>query len=126
MATAQLDSAALRELTGAFSGDLIQPGDGGYDEHRKVWNGSIDRHPALIARCAGTDDVIAAIRFARQTGLPLAVRGGGHSFPGHSVCDGGVVLDMGALTGVEVDPDAKTAKAQAGALLGQLLSLIHI
>ena len=120
MATAQLDSAALRELTGAFSGDLIQPGDGGYDEHRKVWNGSIDRHPALIARCAGTDDVIAAIRFARQTGLPLAVRGGGHSFPGHSVCDGGVVLDMGALTGVEVDPDAKTAKAQAGALLGQL------
>jgi len=120
VATAQLDSAALRELTGAFSGDLIQPGDGGYDEHRKVWNGSIDRHPALIARCAGTDDVIAAIRFARQTGLPLAVRGGGHSFPGHSVCDGGVVLDMGALTGVEVDPDAKTAKAQAGALLGQL------
>jgi len=120
VATAQLDSAALRELTGAFSGDLIQPGDGGYDEHRKVWNGSIDRHPALIARCAGTDDVIAAIRFARQTGLPLALRGGGHSFPGHSVCDGGVVLDMGALTGVEVDPDAKTAKAQAGALLGQL------
>ena len=120
MATAQLDSAALRELTGAFSGDLIQPGDGGYDEHRKVWNGSIDRHPALIARCAGTGDVIGAIRFARQTGLPLAVRGGGHSFPGHSVCDGGVVLDMGALTGVEVDPEAKTAKAQAGALLGQL------
>ena len=120
MATAQVDSAALRELTGAFSGDLIQPEDAGYDEHRKVWNGSIDRHPALIARCTGTDDVIGAIRFARQSGLPLAVRGGGHSFPGHSVCDGGVVLDMGALTGVEVDPAARTAKAQAGALLGQL------
>jgi len=115
-----VDSAALRELTGAFSGDLIQPEDAGYDEHRKVWNGSIDRHPALIARCTGTDDVIGAIRFARQSGLPLAVRGGGHSFPGHSVCDGGVVLDMGALTGVEVDPAARTAKAQAGALLGQL------
>ncbi len=120
MATAQLDSAALRELTSAFRGELVQPGDAGYDEHRKVWNGSIDRHPALIARCAGTEDVIGAIRFARQTGLPLAVRGGGHSFPGLSVCDGGVVVDMGALTDVKVDPDARTATAQAGVLLGQL------
>ena len=120
MATAQLDPAAVKELTASFQGELVQPGDAGYDEHRKVWNGSIDRHPALIARCAGTDDVIGAIRFARQTGLPLAVRGGGHSFPGLSVCDGGVVLDMGALTAVEVDPEAKTAKAQAGTLLGQL------
>jgi FAD/FMN-containing dehydrogenase len=120
MATAQHDPSALRELTGSFRGQLVQPGDATYDEHRKVWNGSIDRRPAVIARCAGTDDVIAAIRFAQQTGLSLAVRGGGHSFPGHSVCDGGVVIDMGALTGVEVDPDARTAKAQAGALLGQL------
>jgi FAD/FMN-containing dehydrogenase len=120
MATAQLDPSALRDLTGSFKGELIQPGDSGYDEHRKVWNGSIDRHPALIARCSGTDDVIAAIRFAQQTELPLAVRGGGHSFPGLSVCDGGVVLDMGALTGVSVDPDARTATAQAGVLLGQL------
>ncbi len=120
MATAQLDPAAVKELTASFQGELVQPGDAGYDEHRKVWNGSIDRHPALIARCAGTEDVIGAIRFARQTGLPLAVRGGGHSFPGLSVCDGGVVLDMGALTAVEVDPEAKTAKAQAGTLLGQL------
>ena len=120
MATAQLDPGALRELTGSFRGDLIQPADAGYDEHRKVWNGSIDRHPALIARCSGTDDVIAATRFAKQTELPLAVRGGGHSFPGHSVCDGGVVIDMGALNGVSVDPEARTATAQAGALLGQL------
>ena len=120
MATAQLDPAALKELTASFQGEIVQPGDGSYDEHRKVWNGSIDRHPALIARCGGTEDVIGAIKFARQTGLPLAVRGGGHSFPGHSVCDGGVVLDMGALTGVKVDPEARTAKAQAGVLLGQL------
>src|SRR5918992_234569 len=109
MATAQLDPAALRELQSGFRGELIEPTEAGYAEHRKVWNGSIDRHPALIARCAGNDDVIAAIRFARQTGLPLAVRGGGHSFPGHSVCDRGVVVDMSGLTGVSVDPDARTA-----------------
>jgi FAD/FMN-containing dehydrogenase len=120
MATAQLDPAALKELSASFRGEIVQPGDGGYDEHRKVWNGSIDRHPALIARCAGDDDVVAAIRFAQQTELPLAVRGGGHSFPGHSVCDGGVVIDMSRLTEVKVDPEARTATAQAGTLLGQL------
>ena len=120
MATAQLDPAALRDLSSGFSGDLIRPPDAGYDERRRVWNASIDRHPALIARCAGTPDVLAALRLARQTGLPLAVRGGGHSFPGHSSCDGGIVIDMSALTGVTVDPEARTATAQAGALLGQL------
>ena len=120
MATVELDRAALDELSSSFRGDLIQPTGAGYDEHRKVWNGSIDRHPALIARCSGTDDVIAALRFAQQTELPLAVRGGGHSFPGHSVCDGGVVVDMSKLTGVSVDPDARTATAEAGVLLGQL------
>ncbi len=120
MATVGLDPAALRELGAGFRGELIEPETPGYDEHRKVWNGSIDRHPAVIARCGGTEDVIAAIRFAQQTGLPLAVRGGGHSFPGHSVCDGGVVVDMSKLTGVSVDPEARTATAQAGVLLGQL------
>ena len=120
MATAQLDPAALSDLARTFRGELIQPVDATYDEHRKVWNGSIDRHPALIARCAGAEDVIAAVRLARQTALPLAVRGGGHSFPGHSMCDGGVVIDMSSLTGVSVDPEALTARAQAGALLGQL------
>jgi len=120
MATAQLDPAALSDLARTFRGELIQPVDATYDEHRKVWNGSIDRHPALIARCAGAEDVIAAVRLARQTALPLAVRGGGHSFPGHSMCDGGVVIDMSSLTGVSVDPETRTARAQAGALLGQL------
>ena len=120
MATVEVDRAALNELTASFRGELIDPGSAGYDEHRKVWNGSIDRHPALIARCSGTDDVIAAIRFARESGVPLAVRGGGHSFPGLSVCDGGIVVDMGGLNAVSVDPEARTATAQAGALLGQL------
>ena len=85
----KLDEAALRELEGAFRGELIQPGNSAFDEHRKVWNGSIDRSPALIGRCTGVADVIAAVRFAKDTGLPVAVRGGGHSFPGLSVCDGG-------------------------------------
>ena len=120
MATVQLDPAALRDLRAGVRGELVEPGDAGYDEHRKIWNGSIDRHPAVIARCAGNDDVIAAIRFARQTGVPLAVRGGGHSFPGLSVCDGGIVVDMSQLTEVSVDPEARTARAQAGTLLGQL------
>ena len=97
MATVELDRAALNELTASFRGELVEPGGAGYEEHRKVWNGSIHRHPALIARCSGTEDVVAALRFARETGVPLAVRGGGHSFPGHSVCDGGVVVDMGTL-----------------------------
>ena len=94
----QLDDAALKELEGSFRGQLIRPTDRSYDEGRKVWNGSIDRSPALIARCAGVADVIAAVRFAKQTGLVIAVRSGGHSFPGASVCDGGIVIDLAPMT----------------------------
>jgi hypothetical protein len=117
---AKLDEAALDELGASFLGELVRPGDSGYAEHRKVWNGSIDRHPALVARCTGSADVIGALRFARQTRLPLAVRGGGHSFPGLSVVDGGVVIDLGPMNGIRVDPEARTASAQAGVLLGEL------
>jgi FAD/FMN-containing dehydrogenase len=116
----ELDQAALSELDGSFRGQLVGPGDPGYDEHRRTWNGSIDRFPALIARCAGVADVIAAVRFARQTGLDVAVRGGGHSFPGLSVCDRGIVIDLGPMKGIRVDPDGRTARAQAGVLLGEL------
>jgi hypothetical protein len=116
----ELDGAALSELEGSFRGQLVGPRDPGYDEHRKIWNGSIDRSPALIARCAGVADVIAALRLARQTGLEIAVRGGGHSFPGLSVCDGGIVIDLGPMKGIRVDPEARTAKVQAGVLLGEL------
>jgi hypothetical protein len=115
-----VDEAALRELQGAFLGQLVRPGDPTYDEYRKVWNGSVDRRPALIARCARATDVIAAVRFARRTGLPAAVRGGGHSFPGLSVCDGGIVIDLGPMKGISVDPEAGTARAQAGVLWGEL------
>jgi hypothetical protein len=116
----ELDPAALDELRASFAGDLVGPGDPAYDERRAVWNGSIDRFPALIARCSGSADVIAALRFAERTGVPLAVRGGGHSFPGQSVCDGGVVIDLGPMKGIRIDPDASKATAQAGVLLGEL------
>jgi len=115
-----LDSAALAELAGQFQGQLVRPGEPSYDEHRRVWNGSVDRSPELIARCATVSDVIAAVRCARQTGVEAAVRGGGHSFPGLSSCDGGIVIDLGQMKAIRVDPDARHASAQAGVLLGEL------
>ncbi len=125
--TVELDEAAVRDLENSLRGELvrprselIRPGDPSYDEHRKVWNGSIDRFPALIARCAGVADVISAVRFGRRTGLETAVRGGGHSFPGLSVCDGGVVIDLGPMKGIRVDPEAQTVRAQAGVLIGEV------
>jgi FAD/FMN-containing dehydrogenase len=114
------DIYAPSELEDAFRGELVRPADPRYHEHRKIWNGSIDRSPALIARCAGVADVIAAVRSARETGSVVAVRGGGHSFPGHSVCDGGTVIDLGLMKGIRVDPEARTVRAQAGVLLGEL------
>jgi hypothetical protein len=118
--TMTLEGTALSELAGSFRGQLIRPGDPSYDAHRKVWNGSISRFPALVARCAGVADVITAVRFAKETGLLVAVRGGGHSFPGLSVCDGGIVIDLSLMKGIRVDPEARTARAQAGVLLGEL------
>jgi FAD/FMN-containing dehydrogenase len=116
----ELDAAALAELETTFRGQIIRPGDPSYDEDRRVWNGSIDRSPAVIMRCGGVADVIAAVQFAREAGLPVAVRGGGHSFPGASVCDGGIVIDLSLMKGIRVDPEARTARAQAGVLWGEL------
>jgi FAD/FMN-containing dehydrogenase len=110
----------LRELERSFRVQLVRPADSTYDQNRRVWNGSIDRRPALIARCASVADVVAGLRFASDTGLAIAVRGGGHSFPGLSVCDGGVVIDMGLMKRIHVDPEKKTACAEAGVLLGEL------
>src|SRR3954447_21029002 len=119
-AGAVLDAAALEELDSSFAGELVRPGDPAFDERRAIWNGSIDRRPALIARCTSRDDVIAALRFAERTDLPLAVRSGGHSFPGQSVCDDGVVIDLRPMSEIRVDPDTRHATARAGALLGEL------
>ena len=111
---------ALTTLPGSFRGELIRPGDPSYDEHRKVWNGSIERSPAVIARCAGTQEVVDAVELARESGLPTAVRGGGHSFPGHSTCNDGIVIDLGKMKRITVDPDGRTARVEAGVLLGEL------
>src|SRR5256714_8313189 len=116
----RLDASALSALRAAFRGDLVRPGDPTYDERRRIWNGSIDRHPALIARCTGVADVIAAVKFGRQTGLDVAVRGGGHSFPGYSTADGALLIDLGPMKGIRVDPVKRIARAQAGVLLGEL------
>jgi FAD/FMN-containing dehydrogenase len=116
----QLNEAGLKELETSFRGQVVRPGDPSYDDHRKVWNGSIDRRPALILRCAGVADVIAAVRFARAIGLPVAVRSGGHSFPGLSVADDALLIDLGLMKGIRVDPEARTARVQAGVLWGEL------
>jgi FAD/FMN-containing dehydrogenase len=103
-----------------FRGVMIQPHEPGYDEARSVWNAMIDRRPALIARCLGVADVAMCVDFARQHGLTLSVKGGGHNISGLAVCDGGLMLDMSLMRGVWVDPVGRTAHAQAGCLLGDL------
>jgi FAD/FMN-containing dehydrogenase len=120
LATREAAAPEVAALRAAFGGQIVGPADDGYDEHRRVWNGSIDRRPALIARCAGVDDVRTALRFGREQGLPIAVRSGGHSFPGLSTCDDGLVLDVRRMNGIRIDPDARTAGVQAGALLGEV------
>ncbi len=117
---AALDETAVGELRESLRGELVQPGDPAYEDGRRVWNGSIDRRPALIARCTGVADVIAAVRFARRTGIDLAVRSGGHSFPGLSVADGALLVDLAPLKGIRVDRENLTVRAQAGVLLGEL------
>jgi FAD/FMN-containing dehydrogenase len=116
----RLDPRALTTLGTRLRGGLIRPGDASYESQRRVWNGSIDRYPASIARCVDAADVATAMRFARTHGLLVAVRGGGHSFPGHSVCDDGMVIDLSSMKGIRVDPDTQTARVQAGVLLGEL------
>jgi FAD/FMN-containing dehydrogenase len=115
-----LEDTALAELTAGLRGDVIGRGDPTYDQARKIWNGSIDKRPALIARCAGVADVISAVKFAQQHGLRVAVRSGGHSFPGLSVADDAFVIDLSLMKGVRVDPVERTARVQAGVLLGEL------
>jgi FAD/FMN-containing dehydrogenase len=112
-----IDLEPLRE---SLRGPVLAPGDDGYDAARAIWNGAIDRRPACVARCTGVADVVAAVLFARERDLLVAVRSGGHGVAGHAVCDGGLVLDLSPLKGIRVDPVARTARAEAGVLWGEL------
>ena len=114
-----LDEMTVKTLDRVFGGELIWPGHPRYHEARAVWNGMIDRRPALIARCAHEGDVVEALRFARETGLHLAVRGGGHNVAGNAVCDDGVVIDLSGMKAIQVDAAGRTARAQPGVVLGE-------
>src|SRR6478752_7375148 len=103
-------------LPATFEGEVLVPDSPDYDVARAVWNGAVDRRPAYVVRCAGADDVRTAVRVARELGLPLGVRGGGHSAAGWAVPDGGLMIDLSRLRRVAVDPAARTAQVQGGAL----------
>ena len=105
---------AVAELARTFAGQLIQPGDPGYEEARKVHNGLVDKRPALIARCRGVADIVNAINFARTLGLEVAVRGAGHNVAGRATIDGGLMIDLSAMKGVHVDPNTRKVRAQGG------------
>jgi FAD/FMN-containing dehydrogenase len=115
-----MQNQVVDDFDAGIQGEVLRPGDGGYDAARRVWNGMIDRRPALIVRCAGSADAVAAVNLARERGLPLAVRGGGHNVAGSAVCDGGIVVDLSAMNGVRVDPERRTVRVEGGARLGDV------
>ena len=116
----ELEQNVINDLKLRVRGELVVPGEPTYDEARSVWNGMIDRRPALIVRCLGTAEVIASVTFARDHRIALSIKGGGHNIAGLAVCDGGIMLDMSRARGVWVDPVARTARVQAGCLLGDI------
>ncbi|RAI00109.1 oxidoreductase [Acuticoccus sediminis] len=109
-----------------FRGELTAPGDGGYDQRRGLYNGLIDKRPALIAHCTATADVVAALAYGREAGLPIAIRGGGHNGGGLGSCDDGLVIDLSGMKGVRVDPRARTARVAAGCLQGEVDHATHV
>ena len=115
-----IDGASIESLKAALRGALLRHGEAGYDESRTIWNAMIDRRPALIARCTGAADVMLAVNFAREHGLLLAVRSGGHNIAGNAVCDGGMMIDLSPMKLVCVDPESRTAHVGPGATLGDL------
>lgn len=123
---AGLDPSAIEKLKSSLNSspalreaEVLSPGDPGYDEARKIWNGAIDRFPSLIVRCRGVADIIAALRFARECELLVAVRGGGHNVAGSAICDGGVVIDLSEMRSIRVDPVRRLARAEPGVLWGE-------
>src|ERR1700757_1612744 len=110
----------IERFQAAFRGEVIQPGDSGYETARKIWNASIDKRPGIIARCSGVADVVAAVNFARENELLVAVRGGGHNVSGRALCDDGIVIDLSGMKGIHVSAKSRVARAQGGATLGDL------
>lgn len=115
-----INKTIAKELKAGFHGELLFPDDSKYDDARSVWNGMIDRRPAIIARCLGIEDVIRCVKFAREQGLPLSIKGGGHNISGLAVCNDGLMIDMSQMRGVWVNRDKRVAKAQAGCILGDV------
>jgi len=113
-------TAKIAELKGRLKGDVVLPGDAAYDEARTIWNATIDKHPAVIVRCTTTADVVLAVNLAREQGLTLAVRGGGHNIAGNALCDDGLVIDLSRMKGSKVDVAARRVTIEGGALLADL------
>jgi FAD/FMN-containing dehydrogenase len=120
MTTETIKTTKVQEFAASLRGQLIQPEDDAYEDARKVWNAMSDKHPALIARCSGVADVIDCVNFARDNGMLVSVRGGGHNAAGSAVCDGGLVIDLSEMKGIHVDPKGRTARAEGGATWGAL------
>ena len=114
MAAESVSSDIVKALKADFRGEVILPGDKNYDHMRKAWNGMIDRHPAMIAKCAGTSDIMKAVKFARENGLVVSVKGGGHNVAGNAVCDSGLMIDLSGMKSVRVDPARHTVRAEPG------------
>ena len=121
-----LDDAAVAQFKSTLGGQLLQPADDGYEQARRVYNGMIDKRPALIARCADVADVIASVNFAREQKLLLAVRGGGHNGPGLGTCEGGLVIDLSPMKGIRVDPAERTVRAGGGCTWGEVDHATHV
>jgi hypothetical protein len=116
----------IQSLRAAFHGELLEPADSGYNDARRIWNASVDKHPGLIARCSGVADVITALNFARENSLLTAIRGGGHNVGGRALCDGGIVIDLSRMRAVHVDSAKRTVRVQGGATLGDLDRETHV
>lgn len=120
LAAPYLDPLVIGDFAARMRGEVLQRGDEGYEEHRKVWNGMIDRYPLLIARCTCVEDVVASVNFARKHGLLVAVRGGGHQVAGHGTCDNGLVIDLSPMKHIEIDPEIRVARVGPGCNWGEL------
>ena len=123
---ATLDAEALQRFAEGVRGDVLRPGDQGYDDARAIWNGLIDRRPALIVQCTGAADVVDAVNFAREQGLVLSIKGGGHNVAGNAVNDGGVVIDLSRMRGIHVDASIGTVRVQGGATWGDCDRETHL